>query len=82
VFVFLFCYRLLQCSCHLGLLGRAMDIDQKDTDQLEAQFASMSLNSATGSGGVSRCVRCVATVAKWEGCNSTQAINRTWSLLY
>jgi len=49
-----FYYRLLQCSCHLGLLGRAMDVDQKDTDQLETQFASMSLNSATGSGGVSR----------------------------
>ena len=54
--------RLLQCSCHLGLLGRAMDVDQKETDQLEVQFSSMSLNSATGSGGISRCVRYAMTV--------------------
>ena len=47
--------RLLQCSCHLGLLGKAMEVDQQDVDQLETQFASMSLaNPSSSSSGVGR----------------------------
>ena len=57
----MFCFtvvRLLQCSCHLGLLGRAMEVEQQDINQLETQFASMSINSASTSSstGVTRSV--------------------------
>ena len=41
--------RLLQCSCHLGLLGRVMEVDQQEVDQLETQLAAMSLESANAS---------------------------------
>ena len=49
--------RLLQCSCHLGLLGKAMEVEPQEVDQLETRFATMSLDSTgTSSGGVGRSV--------------------------
>ena len=51
--------RLLQCSCHLGLLIRAMEVDHHEVDNLETQFATMSLSAAdstSSTGGVDRSV--------------------------
>ena len=51
--------RLLQCSCHLGLLSRAMEVDHHEVDSLETQFATMSLGTAdstSSTGGVGRSV--------------------------